>query len=261
MNCQDLATVIVDAASGRFIDQPELDEMLAHTAACRECAVRLADQRTLSAGLGRLAALTRNERAPAGMEAALRAVYRERILTPAQAVSPLSPPPRRLRRWAFAAATAAAAILAVLALTSLLVAPINSNKQKPDDIEAHRTPGPQPTAPDRMDERQAPHEQKTVSHRSKPTRSLGNYQVEHRTQPGSRDESTRGTKEIATDFMPLSGSDLIPIDGGSVVRVELPRSALESFGLPMNMERAEERIKADVVVGTDGLARAIRFVR
>jgi hypothetical protein len=29
----------------------------------------------------------------------------------------------------------------------------------------------------------------------------------------------------------------------------------------MNMERAHERIMADVVVGNDGLARAIRFVR
>jgi hypothetical protein len=29
----------------------------------------------------------------------------------------------------------------------------------------------------------------------------------------------------------------------------------------MDMERATERIKADVVVGNDGLARAIRFVR
>jgi hypothetical protein len=61
--------------------------------------------------------------------------------------------------------------------------------------------------------------------------------------------------------MPMSGSDLTPIDSGSVVRIELPRSALESFGFPMNMERAGERIKADVVVGNDGLARAIRFVR
>jgi hypothetical protein len=61
--------------------------------------------------------------------------------------------------------------------------------------------------------------------------------------------------------MPMGGSDLTPIDSGSLVRVELPRSALESFGLPMNMERAGERIKADVLVGSDGLARAIRFVR
>jgi hypothetical protein len=46
-----------------------------------------------------------------------------------------------------------------------------------------------------------------------------------------------------------------------VLRVELPRSSLASFGLPVNLERAGERIKADVVVGNDGMARAIRFVR
>jgi hypothetical protein len=68
--------------------------------------------------------------------------------------------------------------------------------------------------------------------------------------------------EIATDFFPLMNREALgQLDSGQVVRVELPRSALMSFGLPMNMDRADERIKADVVVGNDGLARAIRFVR
>jgi hypothetical protein len=68
--------------------------------------------------------------------------------------------------------------------------------------------------------------------------------------------------EIATEFIPLMNRDaLAQMDGGQIMRVELPRSALMSFGLPMDMERATERIKADVVVGNDGLARAIRFVR
>ena len=51
------------------------------------------------------------------------------------------------------------------------------------------------------------------------------------------------------------------MEGGQIVRVEVPRSALASFGLPMNAERAGERVKADVVLGYDGVARAIRFVR
>jgi len=45
------------------------------------------------------------------------------------------------------------------------------------------------------------------------------------------------------------------------VRVQVLRSALIAFGVPMNMERAGELITADVVVGEDGLARAIRFVQ
>ena len=50
-------------------------------------------------------------------------------------------------------------------------------------------------------------------------------------------------------------------DGGHLVRVELPRSALVSFGLPVNFERAGGRVKADVLLGDDGIAHAIRFVR
>jgi hypothetical protein len=45
------------------------------------------------------------------------------------------------------------------------------------------------------------------------------------------------------------------------MRVELPRSTLAGFGLPVNMERVNERVKADVLVGPDGQARAIRFVQ
>jgi hypothetical protein len=41
----------------------------------------------------------------------------------------------------------------------------------------------------------------------------------------------------------------------------MSRAALASFGLPVNAERADERVKADVLMGHDGLARAIRFVR
>jgi hypothetical protein len=48
---------------------------------------------------------------------------------------------------------------------------------------------------------------------------------------------------------------------GHIVRMKVPRSALIAFGVPMNMERAGELITADVMIGDDGLARAIRFVQ
>src|SRR6185503_16004476 len=104
MNSHDLESVILDAARGQLDDSAEVKEVLAHTSTCRECAARLADQRTLTAGLERLAGLTRNEKAPVSVEAALRAAYRERILTPAQATSSQVPPVRRWTRWALATA-------------------------------------------------------------------------------------------------------------------------------------------------------------
>ena len=52
-----------------------------------------------------------------------------------------------------------------------------------------------------------------------------------------------------------------PLESGQLVRVRVPRAALASLGLPLNAERGNEPVKADVLLGGDGLARAIRFVR
>ena len=72
-----------------------------------------------------------------------------------------------------------------------------------------------------------------------------------------------GEAESVTDFIPLDAgaSAAPPLESGQLVRVQLPRSALASFGLPLSAERGNEPVKADVLLGNDGLARAIRFVR
>jgi hypothetical protein len=68
--------------------------------------------------------------------------------------------------------------------------------------------------------------------------------------------------EIATDFIPLRYMNAANLqDGGQIIRLELPRSALVKFGLPVNMDRYNEKVKADVLFGVDGLAQAIRFVQ
>jgi hypothetical protein len=83
----------------------------------------------------------------------------------------------------------------------------------------------------------------------------------HRTSLRRRHVESRST-EVATDFLPLTFvDDSRAQESGHVVRVKVPRSALIAFGVPMNMERAGELITADVVIGGDGLARAIRFVQ
>lgn len=75
----------------------------------------------------------------------------------------------------------------------------------------------------------------------------------------NRGSETADAGEIMTEFIPLAG--FAQSEGIHLVRVELPRSALSSFGIPVNADRAGERVKADVLLGEDGTARAIRFVR
>lgn len=70
-------------------------------------------------------------------------------------------------------------------------------------------------------------------------------------------------EETATAFLPLIYSN-VPITNGQVVRMEVPRAALASFGLASIDVRdgsSAGTMLADVLVGEDGLARAVRFVR
>ena len=77
-------------------------------------------------------------------------------------------------------------------------------------------------------------------------------------------QSNLSAREIVTEFMPLAYSD-VPITSGQIVRLQVPRAALASFGLtPQDSAAAipsTDTVLADVIVGDDGLARAVRFVR
>ena len=69
--------------------------------------------------------------------------------------------------------------------------------------------------------------------------------------------------EVVTDFMPLTYSG-VPSTNLQVVRLAVPRTALVSFGLtpPEPLDHIfTDTVLADVLVGDDGLARAVRFVR
>jgi hypothetical protein len=61
-------------------------------------------------------------------------------------------------------------------------------------------------------------------------------------------------------FLPLIYSS-VPMADGLIVRLEVSRRELESLGVTSATgDELPERVLADVVVGSDGLARALRFV-
>jgi hypothetical protein len=65
----------------------------------------------------------------------------------------------------------------------------------------------------------------------------------------------------ASDFIALPNAPGIsPSEDVNLVRVEAPRSAMIAFGYPVPADRASEIVQVDVVLGSDGLARAIRFL-
>jgi hypothetical protein len=70
----------------------------------------------------------------------------------------------------------------------------------------------------------------------------------------------RAPQMAADAFIDLPYSDEnLSGEGAVVLQVELPRSAVALAGIPVSDGAADGRVKAEVLVGADGLARAIRF--
>lgn len=252
MNCHDFETIAGDLAREQLMDAAQRESALAHTASCASCAARLADERSLTDGL-RFVAKDAKHEAPLRVEAELLAVFRQR-----QSMLPVILQARFAKRQRVYVAAAAAAVLLIVALLAL-VSSRTQTPQQPAEQKAEAapespeqiSPPPQPASPERTETTV----QAQQRHRSANRLRRASRAADHLNEPAT-------VAEIATEFIPLMNREtLAEMDGGQVMRVELPRSALMSFGLPMDMERANERIKADVVVGNDGLARAIRFVR
>jgi hypothetical protein len=62
-------------------------------------------------------------------------------------------------------------------------------------------------------------------------------------------------------FIPLPNAAGAPQDEDvDLVRVELPRSAITALGIPASDDGGAESVEAEVLVGPDGMARAVRFL-
>ncbi|MCC6538863.1 MAG: hypothetical protein IT162_15015 [Bryobacterales bacterium] len=80
--------------------------------------------------------------------------------------------------------------------------------------------------------------------------------------PGSPPQpQTAGAAHMATDFFPLTPAGLEPADPAQVVRIKVPRREMRRFGLPVREELERAAVEAEVLVGPDGVARAVRFVQ
>lgn len=72
----------------------------------------------------------------------------------------------------------------------------------------------------------------------------------------------RPASQFRSGFVPLfNGGDPQLLEAGQVWRVEMPRGALQSVGMPVVEESRTGRIQVDILLGEDGIARAIRLVQ
>jgi len=51
----------------------------------------------------------------------------------------------------------------------------------------------------------------------------------------------------------------VPLEQGVVIRLDLPSAALIQFGVPPSLRPHTQRVRAEFLIGQDGMARAVRF--
>ena len=285
MNCKNFENVVNDLARNQMMDALSRERALEHARDCAQCAARLADEQTLTQGLRALSVQAAKVEAPAKVEAALLAAFRtpEKVVAFNTQHALSATHARHLWKWA-------AAVAAALVLTFFGFALKGSHWPKPspgEKIAGSNSPAKDNVTP-LPSEKKANEEtvavngagggsvnQEVESQKSKTkyvsfsrisSRRAGRVDVANKSQKNARPvdpvNNAGNSAEVATDFMPLTyDAATAPLDSGHLVRVELPRTALLSMGLPMSVERQNEYVKADVLMGEDGVARAIRFVR
>jgi hypothetical protein len=74
-----------------------------------------------------------------------------------------------------------------------------------------------------------------------------------------RSAPKRELEEVVTPFFPLMPS-APPFESGLLVRMRVPASTMRNVGFEVSEEHLSDSVLADVLVGQDDLARAIRFV-
>jgi hypothetical protein len=273
MNCQNFETIVNDLARQQMMEANSRDQALAHTDECGQCALKLADERALTQKLRQLTSEMGGLEAPGRIEGELLAAFRKQKF--------IEPRPSANRRRAYwATAIAAAVLLTVVSIVAISMRPRPTQTAAEGTYVPPFRPGIAITTkgPDSLpiDGGQKPMilpGQRNTLASYKPKRRVNSQALRSNSANSAPDKdalvvdsdstvAANYDNEIATDFMPVGYASPMSLqDGGQVMRVELPRSALAGFGLPVNMDRVNETVKADVLVGTDGQARAIRFVR
>ncbi|MBS1788569.1 MAG: hypothetical protein JST85_12645 [Acidobacteria bacterium] len=265
MNCQEFDQIVGELASPRAMNTAVRESGLTHSATCQNCAVRLANARALNVGLKALASTNETSEASTHTEAILLAAFRQhQELAASSAQQNVAILPARknwmphLPIWAYAAA--AAVLIGIIAYASSIW---QSARHAPQEVAV--TPSPKILA---LPVAQTDGLMSVKQNEKSKTKRVNNHEQPKPIDDGSSVQVTLGEmipiyrEEVATDFLPLTHeADPQPMDSGQVIRVQVPRTALASFGLPINIERANEPVKADLLLAEDGSARAIRFIR
>ena len=222
MKCQDFELRVRELVKrhGPDLRDSALSE---HAQQCEKCARRLEKERHLESRLSRLASSFQGLVPSPDLQHKIRRTYQAETDVVRQ-LRPELERPDRTPHWLLTAATILLAVAAGWLYT----------------ITTSQEPAIQSSS------------EVTQKARRVPSTPTGTRPVDLRTTP----------EQMYSAFIPIGNCrSLDCLDRARMMRIDLPRSSVSYFGIPKaRIQSQGDRIVADVLVGEDGIARAIRFV-
>jgi len=247
MDCSQFRELLPDLDRPGALPAEVRDSAFVHAEVCSDCGQLLTESESLDSALRRLIVKDGHARAAVRVEAHLLQAFREQKSAAA-----------RESVGQFAALIGIAAML-LLSLGFWLYRH-SEVRVAPPTITPASEPGPAQVNArlrDRSRDRQSPQVAQETGSKSAPA---GRQAASQALQTASND-SNQLAGEDASSFIPLPDADYpVTLDDGAVVRVEMPRAALASFGLPVAAMEGSGTVRADLIVSADGTPQAIRLV-
>jgi hypothetical protein len=252
MKCNDFEACMIDLLNGSM-EEPEHQEALEHALACHKCELLLYEQQRLNLELKTLAAGELSGQAPLELEKRLTAAFRDHSKMVGAPYPVFFAALQRFfsgdKKWKYATAVVSLALCIFVSWNWL-------KRPQPDPVDRiSMSTDVEPVKPPLINQ---PPELAAVESSKLPV--IRPIRPRSRISPApARVEWI--TAEVATDFYSIPYVEPFrPNDRVRVVRIQVPYSALADFGLPVYSDQALRPVLADVMVGDDNLARAIRFI-
>lgn len=242
MDCAKFQEVLADLDRPGVLPAALRESAFAHAEGCGDCGQLLTETELLDAELRRLAARDRDLHLPSGLEAKLLNAFRQR-----NSVA------ERKTAWRYATAIGIAAVLLLSVGFWLNWRTTGSNRLPSVKVSAPAlavgaAASASNTAP-------------SVSGYTNPRQIAATPPaVIPNTRGDASDDALVSEPDTTAGFIPLPDADPGPLEDGAVVRVEMSRAALASFGLPLEAMEGSGTVRADLIVSSDGTPQAIRLL-
>lgn len=241
MNCREFVSYVIDLVHDQ-LPAPTDALVRQHAEQCAKCAARLKQEQVLFADMRLVAADIAQQEAPAWIEANLLTALR----TQAEQKRVVAVPITRWWSWQLMAGVTAGALLLVV-----LFARASWRKAEPPPQQYAAKQLPAPLLPEIRSDQAV-----IIPAVSKTVRTVTRRSPLRRT---IRAASPPPHEELPFYSLVTEG-EMAPLESGRIVRIEVPPATLVNLGVPLTETTLTQPVQADLLLGQDGLARAIRFL-